>query len=242
MRKKLLWSFLASCLFFGTAIAQNATINGKVVDEKGDPIAGASIQVRGTRVGASAGTDGSFSVKAANGASLVVTAVGYDSKTVAAAANMTVKLTLDVKALSEVVVTGSGVATSKRRLGISTESITSAKLPIVPASTIDQALIGKIPGAQISSVSGNPGDQTNIVLRGINTVQGGTRPLILLDGVEVPFSALTTIDMTQVDRVEVVQGAASASLYGAQGANGVIQIFTKKGQKGKMNGTNNESG
>ena len=235
MRKKLLWSFLASCLFFGTAIAQNATINGKVVDEKGDPIAGASIQVRGTRVGASAGTDGSFSVKAANGASLVVTAVGYDSKTVAAAANMTVKLTLDVKALSEVVVTGSGVATSKRRLGISTESITSAKLPIVPASTIDQALIGKIPGAQISSVSGNPGDQTNIVLRGINTVQGGTRPLILLDGVEVPFSALTTIDMTQVDRVEVVQGAASASLYGAQGANGVIQIFTKKGQKGKMN-------
>jgi TonB-linked SusC/RagA family outer membrane protein len=235
MRKKLLWSLLASCLFFGTALAQNPTVNGRVTDEKGDPIAGASVQVKGTKTGATANADGTFTLKAANGASLVVSATGFESKTVAAAANVTVKLVADVRALSEVVVTGSGVATSKKKLGISTESIGAAKLPIVPAASIDQALIGKIPGAQISSISGNPGDQVNIVLRGINTVQGGTRPLVLLDGVEVPFSSLTTIDLTQVERVEVVQGAASASLYGAQGANGVIQIFTKKGQKGKMN-------
>jgi TonB-linked SusC/RagA family outer membrane protein len=235
MRKKLLWSLLASCLFFGTAMAQNPTVNGRVTDEKGDPISGASVQVKGTRTGTTANTDGTFTLKAANGATLVVSALGFESKSVAASANVTVKLVTDVKALSEVVVTGSGVATSRKKLGISTESISSAKLPIVPAASIDQALIGKIPGAQISSVSGNPGDQVNIVLRGINTVQGGTRPLVLLDGVEVPFSSLTTIDLTQVDRVEVVQGAASASLYGAQGANGVIQIFTKKGQKGKMN-------
>ena len=87
---------------------------------------------------------------------------------------------------------------------------------------------------QISSVSGNPGDKVNIVLRGINTVQGGTRPLVMMDGVEIPFENLTTLDLGQVERVEVVQGAASASLYGAQGANGVIQIFTKKGIKGKL--------
>ena len=235
MRKKLLWSLLASCLFFGTALAQNPTVNGRVTDDKGDPISGASIQVKGTRTGTSANSDGTFTIKAANGASLVISALGYESKTVAAAANVTVKLSTDVKALSEVVVTGSGVATSRKKLGISTESISSAKLPIVPAASIDQALIGKIPGAQISTVSGNPGDQVNIVLRGINSVQGGTRPLVLLDGVEVPFSSLTTLDLTQVDRVEVVQGAASASLYGAQGANGVIQIFTKRGQKGKIN-------
>ena len=235
MRKKLLWSLLASCLFFGTAMAQNPTVNGRVTDEKGDPISGASVQVKGTKTGTTSSNDGTFTLKAANGASLVVSAVGYEAKTVAAAANVTVKLAADVRALSEVVVTGSGVATSRKKLGISTESIGSAKLPIVPAASIDQALIGKIPGAQISTVSGNPGDQVNIVLRGINTVQGGTRPLVLLDGVEVPFTSLTTIDLTQVDRVEVVQGAASASLYGAQGANGVIQIFTKKGQKGKIN-------
>ncbi len=134
--------------------------------------------------------------------------------------------------LTEVIVTGTGVATSKKKLGISVESISGAKLPSV--TSIDQALIGKIPGAQISSVSGNPGHKVNIVLRGINTVQGGTRPLVMLDGIEIPFENLTTLDLTQVERVEVVQGAASATIYGAQGANGVIQIFSKKGVKGKL--------
>lgn len=232
MRKKILWSLLASCLFLGTALAQNLTINGKVTDEKGDPISGASVQVKGTRTGATVNTDGSFTVKAANGASLVVSALGYESKTVAAAANLTVKLATDVKSLSEVVVTGSGVATSKRKLGISVESITADKLPAAPSASIDQALVGKIPGAQIASVSGNPGDPVNIVLRGINTVQGGTKPMILLDGIEIRSTDIQSLDLSNVDRVEVVQGAASASIYGAQGANGVIQIFSKKGKRG----------
>ncbi len=232
MRKKLLWSLLASCLFFGTALAQNPTASGRVTDEKGDPIAGASIQVKGTRTGTTANSDGTFSVKAANGASLIVQALGYETKTVVAGANLTVKLAADVKALSEVVVTGSGVATSKRKLGIAVESISADKLPAAPSASIDQALIGKIPGAQISSISGNPGDPVNIVLRGINTVQGGTKPLIMLDGVEIRSTDLNSLDLSNVERVEVVQGAASASLYGAQGANGVIQIFSKKGKKG----------
>ena len=103
MRKKLLWSLLASCLFFGTAMAQNPTVNGRVTDEKGDPISGASVQVKGTRTGTTVNTDGTFTLKAANGATLVVSALGFESKNVAAAANVTVKLAADVKALSEVV-------------------------------------------------------------------------------------------------------------------------------------------
>ena len=232
MRKKILWSLLASCLFLGTALAQNLTINGKVTDEKGDPISGASVQVKGTRTGATVNPDGSFTVKAAGGASLVVSALGYESKTVAAAANLTVKLASDVKSLSEVVVTGSGVATSKRKLGIAVESVTADKLPAAPSASIDQALVGKIPGASISSISGNPGDPVNIVLRGINTVQGGTKPMILLDGIEIRSTDIQSLDLSNVERVEVVQGAASASIYGAQGANGVIQIFSKKGKRG----------
>ena len=232
MRKKILWSLFASFLFIGTALAQNLTINGKVTDEKGDPISGASVQVKGTRTGTTVNTDGSFTLKAANGASLVVSALGYESKTVAAAANITVKLAADVKSLSEVVVTGSGVATSKRKLGISVESVTADKLPAAPSASIDQALVGKIPGASISSISGNPGDPVNIILRGINTVQGGTKPMILLDGIEIRSTDIQSLDLSNVDRVEVVQGAASASIYGAQGANGVIQIFSKKGKRG----------
>ncbi|MEI6086400.1 MAG: SusC/RagA family TonB-linked outer membrane protein [Bacteroidota bacterium] len=235
MRKKMLMSICAFLMTILVGFAQSSTVTGKVVDDKGSPVNGASIVEKGTRNGTSAGSDGSFSIKVKTGASLVISALGFENKTMAASSsNLQVQLTTDVKALSEVVVTGSGVATSKKKLGIAVESIKGDKLPVTPAAGIDQALIGKIPGAQISSVSGNPGDQVNIVLRGINTVQGGTRPLILLDGAEIPFSNLSTLDMTQVERVEVVQGAASSSIYGAQGANGVIQIFSKKGVKGKI--------
>lgn len=212
------------------------SVTGKVLDEKGAPVVGASINIKNVKGGAIAAVDGSFKITASSNATLVVSAVGFETKEVniGNATNISVTLAVDAKGLGEVVLTGTGTATSKRKLGISIESIKSDKLPIVPAATIDQALVGKIAGAQISSISGNPGDQVNVVLRGINSVQGGTRPMVLLDGIEVPFASLTTLDMTQIDRVEVVQGAASAALYGAQGANGVIQLFTKKGARGKV--------
>ncbi|MES2110962.1 MAG: TonB-dependent receptor plug domain-containing protein, partial [Bacteroidota bacterium] len=89
------------------------------------------------------------------------------------------------------------------------------------------------PGAQISSVDGTPGARANILLRGINTVQGSTSPMVLVDGVESRTTDISQIDPATVDHVEIVQGAAASSIYGAQGANGVIQIFTKKGKAGK---------
>jgi len=236
MRKLLLMTglgMLICCMLY----AQKKEVTGKVTDDKAVPIPGTTIRVKGSKTGTSADSDGSFKISANPNATLVVSAIGYETQEVniGAGSSVVVKLVLDIKnTMSEVVVTGTGTATSKRKLGISVESLTSDKLPQIPAGTFDQALVGKIPGAQISSVSGNPGDKVNIVLRGINTVQGGTRPLVMLDGVEIPFENLNTIDLSQVERVEVVQGAASAALYGAQGANGVIQIFTKKGQKGKM--------
>ncbi|HNP20653.1 MAG TPA: SusC/RagA family TonB-linked outer membrane protein [Panacibacter sp.] len=232
MRKFLLG--FAALLCFVIAKAQTTTVTGKVTDEKGAAIAGASVIEKGTKNGTAAANDGTFSLSVKPKAILVITALGFDSKEVKATDNLAITLNPDTKALSEVVVTGVGTATSKKKLGISVESITGDKLPSIPTASLDQAIIGKIPGAQISSVSGNPGDKVNIVLRGINTVQGGTRPLVLLDGIEIPFENLTTIDLTQVERVEVVQGAASATLYGAQGANGVIQIFSKKGSKGRL--------
>lgn len=215
--------------------AQNRIVTGTVTDDKGDPVAGATVKVKGSRTGVAADANGNFSISVLPGATLVFSGVGITSKEVVVGDQSTVNIALARSGteLSEVTVTtGVGVATSKKKLGISVESISASKLP--PVASIDQALVGKIPGAQISSVSGNPGDKVNIVLRGINTVQGGTRPLIMLDGVEIAFENLTTLDLGQVERVEVVQGAASATIYGAQGANGVIQIFSKKGVRGKL--------
>ena len=164
--------------------AQTREITGRVTDDKGNPIIGVTVNVKNSRTGTTSAPDGSFKINAAPNATLVISAIGFESKEVKVGSETNlnlISLVQDTKLMSEVVVTGTGVATSKRKLGISVESITADKLPQIPAATLDQAIIGKIPGAQISSVSGNPGDKVNIVLRGINSVLLGTRPLVMLN-------------------------------------------------------------
>ncbi len=216
--------------------AQTSTITGKVMDEKGSPISGATILEKGTRNGASAGLDGAFSIKVKTGAALVISAIGFEDKQVSASSsNLMVQLISDVKSLSEVVVTGVGAATSKKRLGVDVASVNVSNQVKVPTGDVGQQLVGQIPGAQISSSNGSPGRPLNILLRGINSIQGGTFPMILIDGIEARATSLNSIDLNIIERVEVVQGAAAASLYGAQGANGVIQLFTKKAKAGRLN-------
>src|SRR3984885_12703476 len=219
-------------------LAQTTEITGRITDITGAPIPLASIRIKSskTAAGTTADADGAFKLRVPSGTTLFISAVGFESQEVktGAAPVLAIRMSADSKSLSEVVVTGVGVATSKRKLGISVESVSADKLPAAPTASIDQALVGKIPGAQISSTSGNPGDPVNIMLRGINTLNGGTKPLIMVDGVQISGTDLNSLDLTNVERVEVVQGAASASLYGAQGANGVIQIFTKKGKRGPV--------
>jgi TonB-dependent starch-binding outer membrane protein SusC len=235
MRKLICFAASMLILLSTTVFSQSKReVTGQVTDANGDPLNGTSVKVKNSPIGTSTDVNGFFKINAADNSILVFSSVGYESKelNIASKTYITIQLFLDIRPMNEVVVTGIGVATSKRKLGISVETITADKLPATPSSSIDQALIGKIPGAQISSISGNPGDPINILLRGINTVQGGTNPLILLDGVDITATDLNSLDMTNIEKVEVVQGAASATIYGAQGANGVIQIFTKKGKKG----------
>jgi TonB-dependent starch-binding outer membrane protein SusC len=235
---KRLSLFFALLMLSATSILAQKIITGKVLDEAGEALIGANVQAKGTTLGTVTDVEGAYSLSVPNETKFITfTFLGYTSIDVPIGSTNVVSTILRSSAdlLTEVVVTGSGSATAKSKLGISVESINSDKFSQLASSGIDQALVGKIPGAQISTISGNPGDQVNIVLRGINTVQASTRPMILLDGIEIPFANLNTLDLTQVERVEVVQGAASASLYGAQGANGVIQIITKKGTKGALN-------
>lgn len=236
MRKKMLLCLMVLLchVFVSTLRAQTTKVTGTVSDDSGAPLPGTSIKIRGGG-GTVTDANGAFVINTEKGRTLIFTAIGYEPKEVAVNGPViNVTLGVDKKILSEVVITGVGTATSKRKLGISVESVTAEKLVSGPATSIDQALIGKIPGAQISSVSGNPGDPVNILLRGVNTVQNGTKPLIMLDGVQVSATDLNSLDLSNVERIEVVQGAASASMYGAQGANGVMQIFTKKGKRGPL--------
>ena len=207
-------------------------LTGKITDVNGVPLNRATVKDKNSGNGTSADIDGLFKISVVDNSILVFSAVGFEAKELNIGSRnfIAVQLPLNIRSMSEVVVTGIGLATTKRKLGISVETINADKLPATPGNSIDQALIGKIPGAQISSISGNPGDPVNIVLRGINTIQGGTNPLIMLDGVGINATDLNSLDLANIEKVEVVQGAASATIYGAQGANGVIQIFSKKGK------------
>lgn len=232
MRKKLsiLGGMLLLC--FHLAIAQTIDVSGKVTDETGVPVQGISVKVKGKRVGTTTASDGTFTLKGITSNSvLVISGIGYLEQEVAASGNMSISLKQDSKFLSEVVVTGVGVATSKRKVAIDVSSLNSKEVAKSAIASVEQALQGKIAGASVQFTSGVPGTAAQIILRGINDL-GGAGPLILVDGVEVQ-GGLNGLDLSTVDRIEIVKGAAGGTLYGAQGASGVIQIFTKKGARGK---------
>lgn len=238
MKKHLLTGFF--CLLFvllgGYAQAQNRTVTGVVTaKDDGMPIPGASVRIKGTNIGTQTNREGKFTLSVPADAALTISFIGYQTQTISASGSAAIKVVLFSLSgqLNEVVVTGSGVATSKAKLGISVEAVSGKSLSSSPQASIDQGLIGQVAGAQISSVDGTPGARANIILRGINTIQGSTSPMLLVDGVESRVTDISQIDPATVDHVEIVQGAAASTIYGAQGANGVIQVFTKKGKLGQ---------
>lgn len=219
-----------------TALAQK-TYTGKVLSGTDKaPLSNVTVQIRGTRIATVTAPDGTYSLttKEANPV-LVFSTIGYVTKIENASNAGSIYLDVDTKALSEVVVTGVGVATSKKKLAIAVEAVDIGKQTKVPTGGVLDQLVGQVAGAQIASVGGQPGQAPSILLRGINSINRGTNPMILLDGVQLGATNLNAIDLNTIERVEVVQGAAAATLYGAQGANGVIQLFSKKGKKGQMN-------
>jgi TonB-dependent starch-binding outer membrane protein SusC len=236
MKKILLVCF--SFVFVLSAWGQERVISGKVTStEDGTSLPGVNVVLKGTTNGTVTDADGNYKLTVpGTGGSLVFSFIGLKTLEVAIGDRSIVDigLGLDVTQLSEIVVTGVGVPTEKRKLAIAVESVSASQLPIAPTASIDQALIGKIAGAQIQATNGAPGSDINILLRGVNTINRGTTPMIMVDGVQMAGTSLNSLDLNSVERVEVVQGAAAASIFGAQGANGVIQIFTKKGKEGKL--------
>jgi TonB-linked SusC/RagA family outer membrane protein len=232
MRRPLLavLAILFSCL---QGIAQTTiTVTGKVTDDKGAAVAGATVTEKGTRNATTTLDDGTFTIKAKLRSRLVISYVGYEPYEVDAKEGLKIQLTTNSQALSDVVVTGVGVATSKKLVPIDVATVSSKDFAPSTTTNVQQALDGQIAGANIQQTSGTPGASFNITLRGIVSLDN-TNPLIMVDGVEM--DNINNIDPAIIDHIEVVKGAAGGMLYGAQGAKGVIQIFTKKGSlNGKM--------
>ena len=253
-------SALALCMKPYAAIAQSttATLRGRVTDAATHrAIPDAQVTIAGSRLGASTTADGAFLLSAVpTGArTLEVRRIGYQptsrALTVNAGDNTVPEIALTVSAvnLSEVVVTGTAAPTEKRKIGTSIASIDSSVIGNAQSVTVDQAMQGKIPGAQITQNSGSPGGGgISVRLRGTNSFISGSDPLYIVDGVIVdngsaqiadlgirsnPQNRLADINPSDIDRIEVTRGAAAAALYGSRANNGVVQIFTKRGNIGR---------
>lgn len=229
--KQIAFLFFFSCAVI-VAFSQNK-VNGKVTDAKdGSPIVAASIKIVGLNSGTTSNADGTFQISLTAGQSILVSEVGHVTATVFYDGNGFINVALSPKTdnLDILVITGVGSATSKKKTSIDVATLNLKETGKSAVASLEQALQGRIAGANIQFTSGLPGTAAQIYLRGINDLSG-SGPLILVDGVEIR-GGLQGLDMSAVERVEVVKGAAGGTLYGAQGANGVIQIFTKKGLRG----------
>ncbi len=246
MKKTINWLFMLFLLGISWTHAQNKTITGTVTDQDGQPLPGVNIVVEGTTNGTQTDFDGNYSINAEEGQILLFSYIGQkeQKRTIGASDTINVQMVEDAEALEEVVVTGVASGTSKKKVGVAVNSVKAEDLQENGAQSLDQALQGKIAGTVIQSTSGQPGQQQNIVLRAINSINS-SQPMIMIDGVEVLSSQssqggasnlssrLADIDFTNIERVETISGAAAGTIYGAQGANGVINIITKKGRIGK---------
>jgi TonB-dependent starch-binding outer membrane protein SusC len=239
--RRLLIVAIATLFALTQGMAQTViTVTGKVTDEKGASIAGATISEKGTRNATTTRDDGTYTLNVKSKAKLVVSYIGYEQYEVEAKEGLKINLTPSAQALSDVVVTGVGVATSRKKVPIDVASVSSKDFAPSVTTNVQQALQGQIAGASVIQSSGTPGAGFNIILRAVNSLDN-TNPLFLVDGVQMNFANnINNLDPSTVDHIEVVKGPAGGMLYGAQGANGVIQVFTKKGSlNGKMNITFN---
>ena len=219
-----LLSFL--CLFPAGMSAQSI-VKGVVTDPSGEPIIGATVKAAGSKLGVVTDLDGKFSIDAAPDATLTITYVGMETKTVKAQAGKTLTITLkdDSKVLNDVVVIGYGVQ-KKSDLTGAVASIKSDDIKGLSATDAGAALQGKAAGVQIIN-SGGPGEAADIRIRGYSSNSGNIGPLLIVDGLKV--DNIQYLDPSMIESMEVLKDAASAAIYGAQAGNGVVIITTKTG-------------
>jgi TonB-linked SusC/RagA family outer membrane protein len=256
---------MAAMLISWAAIAQGKTdftISGKVTDTKKEALVGATVQIAGTTLGSLADVDGNYSFSGslpAGAYRLAVSFIGYGTKYTpfdlkSGKQTFDVVLSNDVLNLDEVIVTGASPTTTRKQLGNSISVVKAENLANTGTTNAIGALGGKVMGAQISQNAGDPAGGFSVYLRGVGSVNSGSSPLYIVDGVVVDNSSqnvinrnadaqavglaagqnrLVDLNPSDIERVEVLNGAAAAAIYGSRASKGVIQIFTKRGKAQK---------
>ena len=243
--RKFVTFLLCTVLAITQLAAQTRTLKGKVTDAKNNPVANASVVVKGNAAGATTDAAGSFSISVPSTAkTLVITSLNFASQEIAIGnkTSFAVSLVSTALDLQEVVVVGYGTK-KKSDLTGSISTIKGSEVENVPFSSVDKALQGKVAGLQSVAASGQPGASQNIVIRGISSINGSSNPLWVIDGIPVntgdasrlqtTANLLSTLNPNDIESISVLKDAASQSIYGSRAANGVIVVTTKKGKAGK---------
>ena len=228
-------------------ITNNKKITGKVTDEKNEPIIGANVVVKGSTTGTITDMDGNFTLEVPDQATLLVSYIGYTPKEVAVKNqnNFSIMMIEDSKTIDEVVVIGYG-SVKKSNLTGAVSSVKTTEIQQTPMTSIDQGLVGRASGVQVTQTSGMPGAVASIRVRGSSSLQGGNEPLYVIDGFPVysgtgfgstggntQISGLSTVNPSDIESIEILKDASATAIYGARAANGVVLITTKSGKKGR---------
>ena len=224
------------CLFFSVqANAQSTTVTGSVKDDKGQPIAGVTVLVKGGTAAAATSETGAFSISAPANATLVFSSVGFTSKEVllSGQSSVNVELVQQSGALGEVVVIAYGSTTRKTSTG-AIQSVNARELQDLPVSQITQKLQGRLAGVQINQTTGRPGGGIQVRIRGSASVLANSSPLYVVDGFPIAGD-ISNINPDEIETVTVLKDAASTSLYGSRAAFGVVVVTTKAAKAGQTN-------
>ncbi len=227
-----------------TEILQQPNVSGTVVDDKGEPLIGAYVTIKGTTKGAATDINGKYNIAIpTSNVTLVFSYLGYLNQEIAVDGKTLINVVLkeDAQELDDVVVVGYGTMRKKDVTG-AMSAISTDKIDKSTIKSVDQMLQGRSPGLQMTQSSGMPGGSSTVRIRGGNSISGGNEPLYVIDGVPIYPSAagsqtdlnpLNTIAVSDIQSIDVLKDASATAIYGARGANGVIMITTKQGSVGK---------
>jgi TonB-linked SusC/RagA family outer membrane protein len=239
-KKQFNFLLLLVMMLFSSAslIAQQGGIKGTVKDANGEPIIGATVVIEGTSQGAVSDVAGNYVISnvSAGSVELSVNYVGFlkETQTVAVVSGEVTELNFvlieDLQQLSEVVVIGYGSVKKSDLVG-SFASVSVEDMQKLPSASVDNMLQGMAAGVMVLQNSGQPGSQSSVRIRGLATVNGGS-PLVVIDGIS--GGSLSDLNPSDIESIEILKDAASQSIYGSAGGNGVILITTKKGKEGKL--------